>query len=165
MSIIANQNQTLETNQLCYPKQNLRNKNMPDINETNINPTFNPTINPIISPTITQNPNISPIIKVSPSFIINQEQPKIEIKPTRTIMSAAPNFGPESKVMNCPFCKEPIHTEINKTMNMKAICIAIGTCYIGLCLIQMFNNKNIGCEDVEHKCPNCGYIIGTYYAM
>jgi hypothetical protein len=48
---------------------------------------------------------------------------------------------------------------------MKALLIAIGTCYCGFACMQACNNKAIDINDCEHSCPKCGNIIGTYYAV
>ena len=67
--------------------------------------------------------------------------------------------------MNCPFCDESIQTGTKTSINMKALLPAIGTFYIGFVIMQACKNKEISCLDYEHSCPNCGNVIGTYYAM
>lgn len=75
------------------------------------------------------------------------------------------NFSQEPKPMVCPYCKKNIVTITKKSTNMKALLIAIGTCYCGFAVMQACNNKSININDCEHSCPKCGNIIGTYYAV
>lgn len=154
MNTLQNPNQTLETVQLTNkPQQNQTFINTPQGIQPNIQ--VNPTVNPSIQGGIT----ISPIIQT-------QQAPQISIKPSRTITRPNPiNVGLEPETMNCPFCSEPIETQVTNSTNMKSILVGIASCFVGLALFQICNNKNVGCQDAEHKCPKCGYKIGCYYAM
>lgn len=75
------------------------------------------------------------------------------------------DFTQDPKPMACPYCKKNIVTNTKKSTNMKALLIAIGTCYCGFAVMQACNNKSININDCEHSCPKCGNIIGTYYAV
>ena len=175
---LTQQNQTLETNQLTNKTQNVINFNaIPQTNQPNIfpyinnypqynqnhNPQFNPQFNPTFNPTI--NPTINPVFENKPTIIVQEkEPPKIEIKTTRTLIGPV-KVGLEPQSLKCPFCEETITTQIEKSTNIKALLTAIGTLFIGFVLIQICKNKPVGCKDCEHTCPNCGHIIGKYYAM
>ena len=155
---ISRQNQNLETTQLANTSQNTLNLTVPKIGSSNIyaNPNNNPQFSQNFNPIINNNPSIKVEVK--------NDLPKIEVKTKRTI-SRPVKFGLESKKMNCPFCDEPIQTGTKTSMNMKALLTAIGTFYIGFVIMQACKNKEISCLDCEHSCPNCGNVIGTYYAM
>jgi len=166
-------NQTLETTQLSNSNKNAINLNFPQMNQTpnmqvnpTNNPTFSQTFNPTYNPANNFNPTFSPQFNptINQPINVNIQTPTAEIK-KRIIFRAPTKFGGESTTMSCPFCSEEIQTQVNKSINIKAICTAIATFYVGLVLMQACNNKEIGCQDVEHICPKCGYKIGTYYAM
>ena len=176
--MFTQQNQTLETNQLTNQNQNVINLNVPQTSQPNLLPNINmsPQYNPNISPqnnlqynpnnTNQVSPNISPTIQVSPNIIVQQDNtPKnITLKARRTITGPV-KVGLEPKNMICPFCEERIQTQIETSTNIKALCTAIATLYIGFFLIQTCKSKPVSCDDCEHTCPNCGQIIGKYYAM
>ena len=67
--------------------------------------------------------------------------------------------------MTCIFCHLTITTVVEQSFN----CGACLLCYItGCCVffcIQACLNKEIGCCDATHKCPNCGAILGKYTAI
>jgi len=154
-----NQNLTLETTQLSNSQQNMGNlNNMPQMNPTypgNISSQMNPTFSTTNNPSINMNPTI----------VVNQAPlPKLEIR-QNTIIRSPIKCGTESITMDFPFCKNPIHTKITETINIKALCACIWLCYCGYLCLQKFRNKEDGCNDCLHICPNCGYKIGNYIAM
>ena len=152
MNAAQNPNQTLETAQLANnPQQNPMFYNAPQGIQPNIQ------VNPTVAPSIQGGITIAPVIKT-------QQAPQININPTRTITRAV-NVESEPEIMICPFCNEKIETQVTTSINMKSILVAIVSCYVGLALFQICNKKKVGCQDAEHKCPNCGYKIGCYYAM
>ena len=168
------QNQSLETNQLTNETQNVINLNVPRTNQPNLLPnmnnnpqntqTYNPQNTQSYNPQNTQtynpqntqtyNPqttiNFNPIITTSPP---PQPQPVIQINQTRTFTGPL-KLGLESKRINCPHCNQEIDTQIETSMNMKALITAIATLYIGYVLIQICKNKEVTCVDCEHSCPN-----------
>ena len=180
------QKQTLETNHLTNKIKNEINLDIPKINQTNLAPNknntpkftnFNPQLNPSFNPQL--NPSFNPQFNPSfsspfnPSFNPSFNSPfnrsfntqySNTIKKKR-VLTGFNSLGIESKRIQCPFCEENIKTEIHKSTNIKAVLIAIGTFYIGFVLIQTCKNKPISCKDCEHTCPNCGHIVGKYYAM
>ena len=174
---LTSQNQTLETNQLTSQNQNVLNLNVPQVNKPNIQPNintspqynqnYNPQNNnqfsPVFQPQINQ--TVAPVINNNPTIIVPENKPPvIEIKTKRTIFGPI-KLGLEPQSLKCPFCEETITTQIEKSTNIKALLTAIGTLFIGFVLIQICKNKPVGCKDCEHTCPNCGHIIGKYYAM
>ena len=66
--------------------------------------------------------------------------------------------------INCPFCKMPITTQTRLSLNFQACCMCIFCTFIFFCM-QCLNNKDCGCYDCEHICPNCGNMVGKYHAM
>lgn len=169
---VSGQNQNLETTQLANNTHNKLILNDPQITQPNIqvspnnnpqntinfNPQFNPTYNPQF------NPVFNPVINTNPHININNELPKIEIKPRR-ILAPRVKLDNKSKKMNCPYCEEFIETETEKSLNIKALLTAIATFYIGFVVIQACKNKDISFQDCEHTCPKCGTVIGKYYVM
>jgi len=156
-------------NTQSYNPQNTQNFNPQNTqtynpqNTQNFNPQNTQTYNP--QNTQTYNPqttiNFNPIITTSPP---PQPQPVIQINQTRTFTGPL-KLGLESKRINCPHCNQEIDTQIETSMNMKALITAIATLYIGYVLIQICKNKEVTCVDCEHSCPNCKHIIGKYLAM
>lgn len=172
---VTNQNQTFETTQLTSHTHNNINLNVqPPSNTPNIiqNQNYPPQINQTYNPnnTITNNPNISPKITVNPNIHVEVKQPPpaplppIEIKPTRTF-NRIPNLALVPVRMICPFCGQNIDTQTKTSTNMKALCTAIGTLYVGFVCLQTCKKKEVSCDDCEHFCPSCGQLIGMYYAM
>ena len=175
---VTQQNQTLETNQLTNQTQNVINLNTPQTNQPNIvpnmynNPAYNPTFNPQFNPQF--NPNVNPVISpnINPTIVqkptievkVDNAPKQIQVKSRRTLTGPL-KLGIESKRMVCPFCEETIDTETDRSTNIKALLTAIGTCYCGFALIQKCKGKPVDCNDCEHSCPNCGHMIGKYYAM
>ena len=156
---LTQQNQTLETNQLTNKTKNIINLDVPQINQPNLSPNknntpkFNLNFNHQLNPNFNANITLNTITQYS-----NTNTPVA----TR---SGDAKVGLEPKRIKCPFCLENTRTEIHKSTNIKAFLIAIGTFYIGFVLIQTCKNKIVSCKDCEHTCPNCGHLIGKYFAM
>ena len=53
----------------------------------------------------------------------------------------------------------------NKELEKSPYTVGIEAIILGNKCLCICNNKNVGCQDAEHKCPKCGYKIGCYYAM
>lgn len=129
-------------------------------------------LNPIIPQVIPNNSQLpgNPIQTVPTISIVNVGNMNQKKKDDDSSSGHAPyvpvgDFSQEPKSMACPYCKKKIVTNTKKSTNMKALLIAIGTCYCGFALMQVCNNKKINLNDCEHSCPKCGNIIGTYYAV
>ena len=137
--------------------QSMNYNNCPNTPNNNnaINPNFNPQINPIINNT----PQIQPTITIQTAPTIKET----EVQKVYSFVDV--KFGTESKKMRCTRCKELIMTKTEKSLNLKAVCTAIWTLYLGYFLMQVCKNKDYSCDNCEHSCPNCGEVIGTYYAM
>ena len=99
-------------------------------------------------------PVVIPAPVTTPAIIINQPVMYQNIKVT-------------SRPLNtfCPFCKSPIVTVIRPETNLTAWCCCLWSCGIIFACIQMAKNKEMSCYDYTHTCPQCGSIIGKYYAM
>ena len=141
------QTQTQETTQLANITQNQINPNTSQINAQNNSQIPGNHIN--VSPKIT--------VTINKDFQSREGDTTTYVPPE--------GFSRESLTMSCPFCKKPIRTKIKKSTNMKALLIAIGTCFCGFACMQVCNNKAIDINDYEHSCPNCSFIIGTYFAV
>lgn len=144
-------NQVKETSQLA---NNTQNQLIPDTYQTNGQ-----------NISRSQGNNIQQINRAHTEIkIIMPERRKTDSE-SETPYIPPGDFRQESKIMRCPFCKKNISTNTKKSMNIKALLIAIGTCYCGFAIMQACNHKSISMNDCEHSCPKCGRIIGTYYAV
>ena len=148
---------------------------------------FTPYQTPIQTQMTTQNANLTQnqLNPNVPTALINNQGTDLQRMPTIQIVNVGNmnekkkdddssggrpyvpvgDFTQEPKPMPCPYCKKNIVTNTKKSTNMKALLIAIGTCYCGFALMQVCNGKAININDCEHSCPKCGNIIGTYYAV
>ena len=114
------------------------------------------------------NPNIptQPVPNTSNIYSRNQNQNNMpgqnavvinQIAPTGLL--TAPKTAPYSIV--CPFCKKNIVTNAVKSFD----CISCLLCYffcICYCIAQCARGKECCCYNAEHKCPNCGQVVGIY---
>ena len=91
---------------------------------------------------------------VSSAIVVNQPAIHVTFRPRTMPMSTS-----------CPFCKMPITTATNLEFNCRAFCCCLIGCYIFFACYQCCNEKDIGCYDCSHVCPNCGNMIGKYIAM
>ena len=158
-----NQNQTAETTHLSNNTHTTINLSVPKKD----NPTMLPNINN--SPQNVQNYNpvnnqtFNPNIEIKPSIQIQmppQEPPKRD-----TFIGLDIKFTSNPERMSCPHCSANITTRTEKSTNMKALLVAIGTCYFGYALMQICNDKDTSISDCKHFYPNCGKLIGVYYAL
>jgi len=72
-------------------------------------------------------------------------------------------FGAYPVTMCCPGCQAQIVTQTNNRAGLLAwlICgglVLIG-CWAGCCLIPFCIAE---CQDIDHYCPNCKRMVGTY---
>ena len=65
----------------------------------------------------------------------------------------------------CPHCNASITTIANTELNFRACCCCVIGCWCIFACVQMANDKDCNCYDCTHTCPNCGQMIGHYYAM
>ncbi len=65
---------------------------------------------------------------------------------------------------NCPFCKNSITTNSDKTINCCACLLCYWTGLFWYCIIQSCRGKDCCCYDATHTCPKCGKVIAKYIA-
>ncbi|VIO87312.1 Uncharacterized protein BM_BM9194 [Brugia malayi] len=79
------------------------------------------------------------------------------------IIVGVPVFGPHSCAMTCPSCNKAIVTETHTHAGLLSFTICgillLFGCWLGCCLIP-FCVKD--CLDVNHTCPNCKILLGSY---
>ena len=95
-------------------------------------------------------PIVSPAVIAVPQTVVINQPVRCRTEPLNTA---------------CPFCKAQIVTLTNTSINWKACFVCCITCYIGYIFIQCTNDKDFGINDCSHTCPNCGQLVGKYYAM
>ena len=75
----------------------------------------------------------------------------------------SPNqFKTTPVALNCIFCKQPVTTKVEKTINVCACLLCYCTGLIFYVCVQACRKKDFCCYDAEHRCPNCGRVLGTY---
>ncbi|VDN03024.1 unnamed protein product [Thelazia callipaeda] len=83
--------------------------------------------------------------------------------PQIPVIVGVPIFGPHSCTMTCPSCNKSILTETRDHAGIFAFIICgillLFGCWFGCCLIP-FCIKD--CLDVDHTCPNCKVLLGSY---
>jgi len=72
-------------------------------------------------------------------------------------------FGAYPVTMCCPGCQAQIVTQTHNRAGLLAwlICgglVLIG-CWLGCCLLPFCISE---CQDIDHYCPNCKRMVGTY---
>ncbi|VDK85578.1 unnamed protein product [Litomosoides sigmodontis] len=113
-------------------------------------PSPQPPSNPAYMPQ-TVNPTISNSSAIHPG---SQAVP---------VIVGVPVFGSRSCTMTCPSCNKTIVTETHTHAGLLAFTICgillLFGCWLGCCLIP-FCVKD--CLDVNHTCPNCKILLGSY---
>uniref|UniRef100_A0A0N5AH03 LITAF domain-containing protein n=1 Tax=Syphacia muris TaxID=451379 RepID=A0A0N5AH03_9BILA len=86
--------------------------------------------------------------------------------PSQTAQLGTSIFGEEPVNLTCPGCHQQITTKTNLESGFLAwlscILLALFGCFLGCCLIPFCVSWF---KDVEHKCPNCGIVLGRYKRM
>jgi lipopolysaccharide-induced tumor necrosis factor-alpha factor len=78
---------------------------------------------------------------------------------TKDGVIAGTNFGDVPARTVCPQCRKPVMTLVEHTIGLGTWLIALVLLLLPpLCFIPFFIKS---LKDVEHKCPNCGNIIGV----
>ncbi|CAI5455095.1 unnamed protein product [Caenorhabditis angaria] len=79
-----------------------------------------------------------------------------------TIVVSPVGFGPFPASTQCPYCSEHILTETIEKNGMFAWLLFIALLFFGfwLCCCIPFCVRS--CKDVEHHCPECKKLLGTY---
>ena len=90
-------------------------------------------------------------VPYSNAIIINQMQPRGFIQT---------QFGTDPTSIICPFCLASVTTVTTSEINCASCCLCwwIG-CLFYFC-IQSCRNKSSCCQDIIHRCPSCGSVLG-----
>ena len=70
--------------------------------------------------------------------------------------------SPNSFFTICQFCNHQVMTITKASFNCGTCLICFCTGWLIYIIIQLSRGKDLFCRDVEHKCPNCGRVIGIY---
>ena len=108
------------------------------------------------SASMPMNPQVVPIVigQPQPQIIVNQ------VTPVVAVSAPAPRSTPYLTV--CPYCRNQVMTSSIQTFNCCTCLLCYCTGIIWFCIIQAIRDKDIGCYDAVHKCPNCGQTISVY---
>ncbi|RWS10339.1 hypothetical protein B4U79_01459 [Dinothrombium tinctorium] len=84
----------------------------------------------------------------------------------RQLVVTMVGFGPYPQQMICPKCNSTIVTQTIPnpgllTWILSGTLLLIG-CFMGCCLIPCCISE---CQDVDHICPHCKSLLGTYRRM
>ena len=80
-----------------------------------------------------------------------------QIVPTRNY-----NFGTSSIIINCQFCHQNVTTTTECGFSCASCCLCLCVGILFYACIQLCRGKSLLCENVTHKCPNCGRVVGEY---
>ena len=97
------------------------------------------------------------IQQTSSTTVVMQQQPTVVVTNT--------SFGNGSTAMQCPFCSATITTSVNYIEGTMVWLLAGVLCIVGCwpcCLIPFCVDD---CKDVQHSCPNCRRVVGTFRRM
>jgi hypothetical protein len=78
-------------------------------------------------------------------------QPVIVQQTPQPVIVNAVTYGPEPMTVTCFHCRATVTTTTTESPN--AMCCFLFGCWALCCP---------GCQDVEHRCPNCNVILGTF---
>ncbi|XP_065655277.1 lipopolysaccharide-induced tumor necrosis factor-alpha factor homolog [Hydra vulgaris] len=67
--------------------------------------------------------------------------------------------------MQCPHCQAQIVTSIEYVSGLLAWLLCLGMFFFGAWLCCFIPFCIDGCKDVNHSCPNCMKVIGTFKRM
>ena len=102
-------------------------------------------------------PMQGPPLATSQGFVANQAQPQVV-----QVVTGQHNFGTKPVSLTCQFCKNPVTTNVEKKCNCCTCCLCCWTGFFIFICIQCCRDKEIGCSDATHTCPNCGQLLGNY---
>ena len=91
------------------------------------------------------------------SVVINVPTTINQIAPTKYY-----KFETSPIVIICPFCHQTVTTTTECEFSCGSCCLCLfGGLLLYVC-IQLCRGKSLLCENVTHKCPNCGRVVGVY---
>lgn len=94
----------------------------------------------------------------SQAVVVNQSQPQT------VVVVGGQTFNSDPTVLVCPFCKNTVTTEVQKSCSCGAVCLCIMTGLILYLCIQCCRKKDLCCCNATHICPSCKQTVGSYYA-
>ena len=102
---------------------------------------------------------INPIAQAPVQMPIQNQQIIIDNQISPTIQFKTFPIG-----ITCPFCNQNITTVIDSQLNIGYICCICLTGPLLWACLMIIMNKEFTFSDVVHKCPICGFKIGSYNA-
>lgn len=125
-------------------------------------PPYNPTAEAIPpeqydkqSPPVYQPQGQNPNYGTTPPIQIPIREP--------TIIVGIPVYGIGPTTVNCANCHQTVVSNVSYRPGLLTWLLVFGLflfgCGFGCCLIPLCVD---GCQDVEHYCPNCKTLLGTY---
>ena len=84
------------------------------------------------------------------SVIVNQVRPD--------------DFKVDPIALKCQFCGKMVTTKVKKDINICACLLCYCTCLLFYICVQLCRGKSLCCWNAEHRCPQCGNVVGTYSA-
>ena len=102
--------------------------------------------------------------------IIQQQNPQPQMIVNQQIPVVSSLIDPEvfkttSIVIECPFCRNVISTNVKKSFNCFTCVLCFFSGIFFFALIQYCRSKNIACSDAVHTCPRCGQKVGEYSSL
>ena len=80
---------------------------------------------------------------------------------SRVVVTQPPQDPSISFKTKCYNCNRDVQTRIEKVFNCADCCFCL--CFsLFWCCYKICSNKQIDCNDVEHKCPECKVLIYRY---
>ncbi|XP_055374086.1 lipopolysaccharide-induced tumor necrosis factor-alpha factor homolog [Condylostylus longicornis] len=71
-------------------------------------------------------------------------------------------FGPEPCSTTCPACGKSITTHVEHKATTKTHILAALLCILGCCPCALALYCTGCARDLEHYCPSCNALVGTY---
>ena len=99
-------------------------------------------------------PATIPAPVVPGAVVVNQQAPTLMLHPDK--------YKTTPVCVTCPTCRNNMTTVITKKFNICACLLCYCTGIICFVLIQLCRGKDFCCYDVEHTCPRCNAVVGTY---
>ena len=99
-------------------------------------------------------PVTTPPLFVPNQVVTNQNMPPIMLRPDE--------YKTTPVCITCPSCRRNMTTVITKRFNCCACLLCYCTGILCFICIQLCRGKDFCCYDVDHTCPHCNAIVGTY---